>query len=101
MSGFLDIFKIVRVAVVEEWRFSMGKSNNIEKWKLCKICLWIIGAILLNTNTLFMQTVHASDESNGEYSYSVKEDGTIYFTNLKSNKNFADGSNNAKGAFSK
>ena len=27
----------------------------------------------------------------------VKEDGTIYFTNLKSNKNFADGSNNAKG----
>ena len=55
----------------------MGKSNNIEKWKLCKICLWIIGAILLNTNTLFMQTVHASDESNGEYSYSVKEDGTI------------------------
>ena len=55
----------------------MGKSNNVEKWKLCKICLWIIGAILLNTNTLFMQTVHASDESNGEYSYSVKEDGTI------------------------
>lgn len=24
-----------------------------------------------------MQTVHASDESNGEYSYSIKEDGTI------------------------
>ena len=23
----------------------MGKSNNIEKWKLCKICLWIIDMV--------------------------------------------------------
>lgn len=27
----------------------------------------------------------------------VKEDGTIYFTNLTAKKNFADGSSNAKG----
>lgn len=27
----------------------------------------------------------------------IKEDGTIYFTNLTAKKNFADGSNNAKG----
>ena len=53
-----------------------------------------------NTNTTFTYKILRDNfigHENIIKGAEVKEDGTIYFTNLAQNKNFADGSNNAKG----